>query len=59
MKETLNFRKSKERFIAPRVTQAVGLDPKEALLTGSADFDSEVITAGHETDTYTLGDYWE
>lgn len=53
------FKSTKERFISPRVTRAVGLDLEESLLAGSIDFAPEVTSTGHETEEYSVGDYWE
>ena len=50
---------SREKFVSPRVTQAVGLDLEDVLLANSVDFKPEVTATGHESEDYNLGDYWE
>ena len=49
----------KEKFISPRVIQAVGMDLEESLLALSTDVTMTVLDTGHESYTYTTDSYWE
>ena len=64
MKRNMLIKHSKEKFIAPRVTQAVGLELEEELLVGSPGTEQtqRIVSTGHEIGgDYTINDnsYWE
>ena len=49
----------KEKFISPRVIQAVGMDLEEALLGASKDVYTKIVDTAHESYEYTPDNYWE
>ena len=54
---------SKEKFISPRVTQALGLELENEILVGSpgTEVQQSILSVGHEIGgEYTISeDYWE
>lgn len=57
------FNHSREIYVTPKVSQAVGLELEDSLLVNSPgkDMSSLIVATGHDTSNYgsVNGQYWE